>query len=835
VADRLPAELAARVRLLAAEALARLRRGPEARPYLDRVPASLLADIPLLHLRALRIRLWLGEVRNLAGELDRCDRALEQSGDAANRALLGCEEGRAWDREGDLSRAQECWLRAERLTSPARRGPDPIRADVLLQLGRLDHLRGHLGPALQRYGAALACACPGPQVLEVRLRSLLVRLDFNQKDQVHAAAEEMLGGRVLEALPEELRPLAGMVRGLLDGAPPADASDEQRAYHAAAAGDGAAARALYHRALADTPSPERRARLALALGMLGQGEPSEARAWLRQAEDLARSLDLPEVLARALQVRGQQAEQAGDEPLARQLFEEVALVTEVQARQLPPLDGIPYREQRGSVLRHLLRSACRRGDAARVFHYQELERGRLLLDLLHTEAPRAGRIPLALRPDLADLERQIAACEEELAQLPADRRRDLLRQAEKLRLERDRCFEEYLRDRRRPGSAVLPTVPDLEGLRRVLPPGVLYAAPSLLEDELYLLVASRAGPAEVLRGPGSGKALRETLAALRGCLGSQIARYRHGLPLGLHERGELDRLLEELGRGPLGAALGQALAAARPRRLVWVPEGPLHGLPVPALRREGRYLIEDHEVVSTFSGALLVHQARARRRRGPWRPAVVVTEAPEVLPEAAREGAGVAAAFLRSRVLHGGPATREALRPWLARARVAHFACHAQFDSEHPLAAVLALPSGETLGALAWLDEPVMGLPLVTLSACRSAEVAPLRGREVFGLVTGLLGAGVRAVLAGLWTVADREAVSLMWHFYRQRMTNDLGAALALAQREALAAPASSPLFWAAFALFGDAEALPAPGPAWRWLARWRQRHHAHRFGVSNA
>jgi hypothetical protein len=71
-----------------------------------------------------------------------------------------------------------------------------------------------------------------------------------------------------------------------------------------------------------------------------------------------------------------------------------------------------------------------------------------------------------------------------------------------------------------------------------------------------------------------------------------------------------------------------------------------------------------------------------------------------------------------------------------------------------------------------------------------------------------------------------------MWRFYRHRLTCDLAGALALAQREALTDPDSSPLFWAAFALFGDAEALAAPGRWWLWWARWRQRRHARRFPV---
>jgi CHAT domain-containing protein len=329
-------------------------------------------------------------------------------------------------------------------------------------------------------------------------------------------------------------------------------------------------------------------------------------------------------------------------------------------------------------------------------------------------------------------------------------------------------------------------------------------------------------------------ALAGDLEGLRGCLDSQLARYRHGLPMGQPERLELDERLETLGRGPLGIALVEALESQtdRPKRLLWVPDDLLHGFPIHALRIGGRYLVEDLEFVNTFSAALFVHQAarRKERRRSFLRPAVVVAEKPAVLPEAEREGEGVAATFFRSRRVPPEVASRKSCKSWLARAWVAHFACHAEFDGRRPLAARLVLPSGEAIHALEWLEEPVADLPLVTLSACRSAEVGPLMGREMFGLVTGLLAGGVGVVLAGAWPVADREVPPLMWRFYRHRLLHDLPRALALAQREALQAPDGSPLFWAVFALFGDGDALPAPGILARFLARRRYRWHQRRF-----
>jgi hypothetical protein len=845
LADRLPDALAGRVRLFAAEALARLKRAGEAQALLDLVPGSLLRQQPLLNLRALRIRLWLGEVQRLGDDLARCKRTLEERGETANLTLLVCEEGRAWEALGETAKARRCWQESERLGRALDTGS--IRADVLLQMARQDHFQGHLGSALNRYDLALACAAEGAQTLELHLRRLLVLLDVNQWDQARAVAELLLQDQSPEQFPEELRPLMALIRSLLFGDGAEEENGELQGYQAAHRSDLTEARSRYREALASAHSPERQARLALALGLLAcaHGDRADAQAWLLQAEERARSLDMPEVLGRTLRARGEMAaEQDGDDDQARALWEEAAQLAEEQAGQFAHAsDAAAYRGERGSVVRHLLRSACRRGDPAGVFRYQELERGRLLLDLLGTAAPRSGRSAFFHSPDLTDLENQIAACDQDLQSLPPlpetrDRQRAALRRREALQQRRDRLLEDFLRDRSRRESAVLPPLPELADLQQALPAGTLYVAPVVVEEELYFLVVSKAEPARVLRGAGPVKQLLDALDGWRGCLAGQLARYRSGLPMGPPERAELDARLERLGRGPLGEVLHRALATACPRpiRLLWVPDGPLHGFPVHAVRHDGRYLIEELEVVWTFSGALVVYQARTRSRMSRWLgPALVVTETPEVLAEAAREGMGVAKSFVRHRILHGSAATREALHDGLARARLVHFACHAYFDSAHPLAARIGLPSTQALGALEWLEEPVRGLPLVTLSACRSAEVRALVGREVFGLVTGLLGGGVRAVLASLWPVADRETLPLMWHFYRARMTADLGTALAQAQRETRAPSDISPLFWAAFALFGDAEALPAPRGVWRWLARWRQRRHMRRFATATA
>lgn len=829
----LPPALLLRVRLAMAEVQARLGRNAEARQALEEAKrcAPEWTTNPFLQLRYLRIRLLLGDIEAVAEPLAACRQALEAREDLVNLAILLCEEGRAWDARDRLDRARACWRRAEEISrSP---GEDPIRADVLIQLGRLDHLHGHLQSALDRYDQACAGTPVRAQQYEARLRRLLVLLDLNQWTQARTDLDRLEHAWRRFPPTEELAPLARMARALIRRGPEGT-YDETAAYRAALRGEVREARALYQQAMSETSAPVRRARIALALGMLAHAakDVAEARRWLATAEQLARDQDLPEVLWRALQARGQLLGEIGDDDRARELFEQAVLVSERQSRTLRHrVDAVTHGMRRGAVLRALLQAACRRGDAAAVFRYQELERGRLLLELWRAAPPSARHRRLADDPHLSQVDQLLAEAERDLAgggaDVPSlhDRREELL-------LTRDRLLDEYLRDRSRVAGSALPSLPKLSDLERALKPDTLYLAPAIVNDELYVLTSRAGGPSRVVQAPGSATEVVQRIEQVRRCLDEQLSKYRHGFSPGIAERKELDATLADFGSSGLGDVLGRLLdeAGARITRILWVPDDALHGLPLAALRRGGRYLVETHEVSGAFGGAHVVHQARTRARSSWIRRGLVVSESTSVLPAAPREGEGVAATFGRRTVLHGASATRAALRRHLPRASVAHFACHAYFDDRHALSASIGLPSGEIWRALEFFDEPIDGLPLVTLSACRSAEVGLLAGKEVFGPVTGLLAAGVRAVVAGLWPIADREALPFMWRFYRNLLLHDTCTALALAQREALAQHESSPLYWAAFVLFGDAGSLPGPGRWTRWLARRRRRRHERLF-----
>lgn len=827
VASCLPPKLACRLWLLVAEAQARRNRPQDARAALDRVQTTELAPVArstaALLLRACRIRLWLGDVGQLGADLDDCDRALGQ--DTTNRALLWCECGHAWEAAGDTPRAEECWRKALALCPDTRH--DAIRADVQTQLGRVARMRGNLQSALDHYDQAEAVSPQTPARAEIALRRLLVWLDLNQWNRAASAFDALVPGGHVEALPVESRPLAKAVAVVLGRREPEGDDVEVTAFAALGRGDQDRARTLYLQALEQETHPSRKARLSLLLARLSSG--TEQHRLLAEAERLARTHHLVEVLWRALEARGSAlATHADNDTEARRCFEEVVLIQERQAGALREAT-VAVGLHRSSASRLLLRSAALRGDAGAAFRYQELDRGRLLYELCRNATSRAGRFASPHSPQLEHVDRCLADSARLLKRqdLAAEAREELESAVLWLRQQQRRLQEEYLADRSRRPDSALPALPTVDELCRRLPQRAVYAAPSLVQDEWFLVLARREG-AEVRKLPGKADAISSPTRQLRTVVEREL---RQRCPNG---RTDLDACLEELGHGPLGDALSAALRPGE--RLIWVPEGDLYGLPIAALRRGGRYLVERNEVVHGFSGALYVHQAtHLPRSRRAWGPSVVVAEAPTELPSAGLEADGVAAALSFVCRLTEGAARRDVLRELLRRARVAHFACHACFDPDQALAAFLQLPSGEEWRTLDWLDESFADLPLVTLSACRSAEVGQLMGREVFGLVTGVLAAGVRAVVAGLWPVSDEEAVRFTWRFYRHRMTTNLATALARTQRDAMHDRQASPLFWGVFGLYGDAEALPAPGLWGRWWGRWRQARHARRFPAEQA
>ncbi len=229
-----------------------------------------------------------------------------------------------------------------------------------------------------------------------------------------------------------------------------------------------------------------------------------------------------------------------------------------------------------------------------------------------------------------------------------------------------------------------------------------------------------------------------------------------------------------------------------PATLYLVADGELGRLPFAAVRRAGRYLVEDHPIVYVPSlNALVASEGRAADADG---PPVVIGNPRGDLPAAALEARQVADRL-------AVPARVAELADWqqlrrAARARLLHLATHTGLDSRGPW---LRLADGEvTAGTL--VSEGI-GPRLAVLAGCASGA---RRGKGMWGsLGAGFLAAGSRAVVAALWSVEDRATRDFVRRFYRQGGAVRPACALARTQRALIAdgAPAEA---WAPFVLFGS-------------------------------
>ena len=280
---------------------------------------------------------------------------------------------------------------------------------------------------------------------------------------------------------------------------------------------------------------------------------------------------------------------------------------------------------------------------------------------------------------------------------------------------------------------------------------------------------------------------------------------------------EVDSLLARLHGwlvGPIQPHLGPAGTT-----LVLVADGTLAQVPWSALRKPaGRYLVQDHPLRFAVS----LHEAWRPRPAAAGRDAVLVAdpafdpvEEPGLqrLRGATAEVDAIRREYLAARVLPGAAATGAAVRDALSHAGMVHYAGHAVFDDERPersylvLAPVRGLPgSGRlTAGELAGLD--LGQAPLVVLAACSTVNAGRGRADGFSGLAGGLLAAGARGVVGGLWEVDDARTQPLMIAFHRTwRAEGDGARALRMAQLQLLASAdpvLRSPAAWAGFRYAG--------------------------------
>ena len=251
------------------------------------------------------------------------------------------------------------------------------------------------------------------------------------------------------------------------------------------------------------------------------------------------------------------------------------------------------------------------------------------------------------------------------------------------------------------------------------------------------------------------------------------------------------------------------LEARLTEKVVIVPHGILHGLPFHAFYDGSQYALDRWEIVCAPSAAVWHRGVRERvaappdsTKCGTSRCATIIGVSDSGMERIGEEVAAIASCLPDAQLFCGESATLENFLAQAERSRILHLATHAMFRNDNPLFSGLQFTDG-------WLlARDLYGLrldcDLATLSACQTGMTVVDAGDELFGLIRGFLGAGVRSVAASLWAADDRATAFLMTCFYAH-LSEGWTPARALRQAQQQTREVyPHPYYWAAFGLIGQ-------------------------------
>lgn len=229
-------------------------------------------------------------------------------------------------------------------------------------------------------------------------------------------------------------------------------------------------------------------------------------------------------------------------------------------------------------------------------------------------------------------------------------------------------------------------------------------------------------------------------------------------------------------------------------RLVIVPHGGLHRLPFAALHDGQHYLIEKYAISIIPSASLIgvlgggdeVESAKttrylvsaisdysATRDEGIVFSARLRSSAGlEDLSYTLEEGKtvfGLASEIASGSRLLTNEEVKDGLLNHFSEYTVIHFAGHAVFNPEEPMASGLVLSDGSVLTAARILQDSTFRTnkgKLLVLSACQTGVNVITTGDEIIGLARALIYAGMKNIISSLWEVADLSTAGLMQDFH---------------------------------------------------------------------
>ncbi|MGB3638531.1 MAG: tetratricopeptide repeat protein [Rivularia sp. (in: cyanobacteria)] len=303
--------------------------------------------------------------------------------------------------------------------------------------------------------------------------------------------------------------------------------------------------------------------------------------------------------------------------------------------------------------------------------------------------------------------------------------------------------------------------------------------PLILNDRLELIITTPDSPP-----------LRRTVNIKSSELNQEILNFRQALQNPHSDVKTSAKRLYDLLIKPLEKDLNQA----KPKTIIYAPDGKLRYIPLAALHDGNQWLIERYQVNNITAKSLTDFTAKPKPLERLLAGAFVegkhnvkVGERDVIfngLPFTDKEVENLADIIPQTKKLINDLFSKNAVISSMNEYNMLHFATHAAFVPEDATQSFILFGNGEK----ATLEEigswTLNNVDLVVLSACETGLGGKFgNGEEILGLGYQFQNRGVRATIASLWRVSDGGTQKLMNEFYGA-LKGDVTKAEALRQAQ---------------------------------------------------